>query len=65
MSNGQEDRYMAKKGKEIRDVKGEEPKKDDKIQVIAGNIPILTVQMLNSINVSLLAIRRILEEDNG
>lgn len=45
-------------GKAVRDIKGEDKKdkKDDKIQVVPGNIDVLSVQLLNSINQNLILI---------
>lgn len=57
MGNKQEDMSMAKE-KQVRDVKGEEKPKDERIQVNPGNTHILTVQLLNSINQNLIELRK-------
>ena len=55
---------MAKEGKQVIDVKGGEKqpeKKDNRVEVVRGNIDVLNVQMLNSINQNLVSILGVLK----
>ena len=49
---------MTKKGKAVRDVKGEDKPKTEPTKIDPGNIPILTVQLLNSINQNIIELRK-------
>ena len=54
------------KPKTVRSIKGETPKGDsNQIQVIPGNIPALSIQLLNSINQSLITLVKLAKENNG
>jgi len=48
-------------GKQVRSVKEQENPSSKEIQVVPGNIGILTVQLLNSINERLIEIRELLK----
>lgn len=48
--------------KQVRDVKGEDKKPDEKIEVIGGNTHIISVQLLNSINQNLVSVVGLLKE---
>ena len=55
---------MAKEGSQVIDVKGGEKqpeKKDNRVEVVRGNIDVLNVQMLNSINQNLVSILGVLK----
>ena len=56
------------KGKNVRDVKGEDKspqKKNEPTQINPGNISVLTVQLLDAINKNLVGLRKELKEYAG
>jgi hypothetical protein len=56
-----------KTGDQVRDTKGsdDKPKDQNRVQVHAGNISVLTIQFLSEISVKLGRIATALEKQNG
>lgn len=53
------------KGKTVRDVKGEDPKPPTLTEINPGNIPILTIKLLDQINQNLIKLIVAVEKRNN